>query len=79
MGAGDLPAGVNLRHVLGGAALGGVGFTVAHFIAELSFTDEVPLADAKVGILFGSVIAGVAGIGILLLPAFKRSKTPPAI
>jgi NhaA family Na+:H+ antiporter len=63
---GRLPAGVHPRQILGAAALAGIGFTVSLFIAELSFDDELHLADAKLGILGASVIAGTLGTLILL-------------
>ncbi len=70
-----LPPGVSRLHVLGVASLGGIGFTVSLFIAGLAFTD-VPLLDAsKLGILAGSVSAGI--IGGLILVAAKRSGGPP--
>jgi NhaA family Na+:H+ antiporter len=39
----------------------GVGFTVALFVTSISFEDPVLTDAAKVGILFGSLVAGVAG------------------
>jgi NhaA family Na+:H+ antiporter len=36
LGAGVLPAGVGRRHLWGVAALGGIGFTVSLFIADLA-------------------------------------------
>ena len=64
-GATRLPAGVDRRHVVGAGALGGIGFTVALFIASLAFPDEALEADAKVGILLGSVVSGALGATIL--------------
>ena len=59
------PIGVTRRHLLGAAAVAGIGFTVSLFIAGLAFTDA-DLADAaKLGILVGSVIAGAGGAAIL--------------
>jgi NhaA family Na+:H+ antiporter len=60
-GLGRLPSGVNWTQIFGAGLLGGVGFTVALFITELAFTDEVLIADAKVGILAASIVAGVVG------------------
>jgi NhaA family Na+:H+ antiporter len=60
MRLGVLPAGVTLRHALGGALVAGIGFTVSLFIADLSF-DGTLLADAKYGILAGSLASGVLG------------------
>ena len=58
----DLPYGTNWRHVLGIGALGGIGFTMALFIAALAFGEGAKLEAAKVGILAGSLVAGVVGL-----------------
>jgi NhaA family Na+:H+ antiporter len=50
--------------VLGVAALGGIGFTVALFTATLSFSGA-DLATAKVGVLAASVVAAVVGAALL--------------
>ena len=63
---GQLPSGVGLRHVLGVAALGGIGFTVSLFITGLAFSGEALQAQAKVGILAGSLLAALAGAAILI-------------
>lgn len=65
-GAGRLPPGVGMNHVLGASALGGIGFTVSLFIAGLAFTSEELQMQAKIGILAGSVIAAIVGVAILL-------------
>jgi NhaA family Na+:H+ antiporter len=64
LGIGRLPDGVGFRELVGIGTLGGIGFTVSLFVAELSF-DGVPLADAKVGILAASLTAGILGAAIL--------------
>jgi NhaA family Na+:H+ antiporter len=43
------------------AALGGIGFTVALFITDLAFTDQVLIDRAKVGVFLGSIVAGTLG------------------
>lgn len=70
-GAARLPAGVRWVHVVGMGAVAGIGFTVALFIADLSFTDDL-LTDAKVGILAASLIASLAGGTILAVAARRR-------
>lgn len=47
--------------VYGVALLGGIGFTMSLFIANLSFTDPTFLEFSKVGILLGSLVSGVLG------------------
>ena len=59
------PEGVPRRHLFGAAAVAGIGFTVSLFITGLAFTDA-DLADAaKLGVLVGSIIAGIGGAAIL--------------
>lgn len=43
--------------------LAGIGFTMSIFIAMLAFADEALLNAAKLGVLLGSLIAGVIGLG----------------
>lgn len=51
--------------MVGVGLVAGVGFTVSLFIAGLSFDAPVLTADAKAGILAGSIIAAVAGVAVL--------------
>ena len=68
-----MPDRSNWKMIAGVSMLGGIGFTVSLFIANLSFGDggEAGLAllnDAKLGIVVGSLLAGV--IGYMLLSRF---------
>lgn len=66
LGVGRLPDGVNAGHVLGASLLAGIGFTVSLFIAELSFRDaDEILAQARLGVLIASLMAGVLGMAFL--------------
>jgi NhaA family Na+:H+ antiporter len=65
LGLASLPEGVGWGALAGGGALAGIGFTMALFIAGLALDGEV-LNAAKVGILAGSTVAAVAGMGILI-------------
>jgi Na+:H+ antiporter, NhaA family len=60
-GLGILPGGVRYGHLLGGAVLAGIGFTISLFITDLSFTSPTLRADAKIGVLAGSLLAAVLG------------------
>ena len=53
----SLPENVNWFHMLGASILGGVGFTMAIFVANLAYTDEMHIATAKLAILAGSEVA----------------------
>lgn len=72
LGIGRLPEGVERRHVLGIACLGGIGFTVSLFIAQLSFLDPETADVAKLGIFTGSFAAALLGLAVLGLGARKR-------
>lgn len=62
LGIGQLPAGTRFSQIAGVALLGGIGFTMAIFIAELAFTHQPEyLLMAKTGIIFASLVAGVGG------------------
>ena len=65
-GLGRLPEGTNWLHILGLSVVGGIGFTVSLFIASLAFEDPQLNELAKVGILAGSLLAGVLGSAVLL-------------
>jgi protein-disulfide isomerase len=58
---GSLPQGVGSGHVLGGAALSGIGFTVSLLIAGLAFDDETLRDEATVGVLLAAVLATANG------------------
>ncbi len=62
LGWSRLPEGVRFPHIIGMALLGGIGFTMSIFIAELAFAgDAQDLLMAKTGILLASLIAGFGG------------------
>lgn len=63
-----------MTNVAGGAALAGIGFTVALFVAGLAFDDPNLQAAAKLGILGASAVAGV--VGYVVLRAAGRSPVP---
>lgn len=75
LGLGQLPAGTEFRQIVGVAMLGGIGFTMAIFIAELAFAGQPDaLLMAKMGVLFSSLVAGVLGTLWLLLCARPRRR-----
>jgi len=74
-GIGTLPAGVTFRHIAGVGLLGGIGFTMSIFIAELGFkVNPEYLLMAKTGVLFASLLAGICGS--LWLLAVSRGSEP---
>jgi Na+/H+ antiporter NhaA len=72
-GLGVLPGRVRYGHLLGGAILCGIGFTISLFISELAFSDPALVSQAKIGILGGSLIAAV--LGTLVLRFFGERST----
>ncbi len=75
LGIGMLPRGTNMAQIIGVAMIGGIGFTMSIFIAELAYAQQPEyLVMAKTGILFASVIAGTAGYLWLLAHTQPHSK-----
>lgn len=70
----SLPENVNWAHMLGAGILGGVGFTMAIFVANLAFDDPQTVAAAKLAILAASLVAGVVGFLVLFVQANAARK-----
>ena len=52
--------------MIGGISiLGGLGFTMSLFINNLAFTEQALIDAAKMGVLVGSLVAGVIGYLVL--------------
>ncbi len=73
-GFADLPTGVTWKHVYGTAWLGGIGFTMSLFVANLAFGESVLGEESKIGILAASIIAGT--VGYLILRSIKPPVSP---
>jgi Na+:H+ antiporter, NhaA family len=57
-----LPPHVTWRHMVGAGVLGGIGFTMSIFIANLAFADQAVVINAsKLAILLASLLAGLLG------------------
>jgi NhaA family Na+:H+ antiporter len=69
LGWASRPAGVTWPILAGGAFLGGIGFTMALFIASLGLSGTL-LVSAKIGIILGSFCSAV--IGMLLLSSVTK-------
>ena len=72
LGNARLPEGTQVPALLGASCLGGIGFTMAIFVASLSLQGSA-LDAAKAGILAGSAVSLVVGLAIL---ALRRSRPP---
>ena len=72
LGLTSLPHGVNFKHVIGVALMGGIGFTMSIFVAELGFAHHAAdLLLAKTGVLLASALAGISGFVWLYMTAEK--------
>ena len=63
-GIAQLPDRVGWRQIVGGGFLSGIGFTMALFIAGLAL-EGASLDTAKLGVLAGSLLAGIVGMAVL--------------
>ncbi len=73
VGWGHLPAGLGRRHLVAGAALSGVGFAVAFFIAEAALAGTgAALEHARLGVLLAAIIAAAVASAILTLSPHRR-------
>lgn len=73
----DMPAYAGRAQMLGTALLCGIGFTMSLFITLLAFPDDAPLqAEAKIGILGGSLVSGLLGYALLRMAPQDWPGTP---
>jgi Na+:H+ antiporter, NhaA family len=75
LGWAEPPAGVTWRHMIGTAAIAGIGFTVSLFITSLAFERSDLVETAKIGVFAASLIAGVVG-AVVLWSGAAAGKTP---
>ena len=61
----ELPQNVTFKMIGGISILGGLGFTMSLFINSLAFNEQSLIDAAKMGVLIGSVVAGVIGYLVL--------------
>ncbi len=74
LGVARIPGGASRVKLLGVSMVAGIGFTVALFIAALAYPGRADLLDeAKLGILAGSLVAGLAGTALLRCTGPVRS------
>lgn len=77
-GAGTVPDTLRWGQVIGGAGLCGIGFTMALFVTDLALTDAELVNQAKMGIVAGSVLAGVLGWSIFRLLGERGGQCAPS-
>jgi NhaA family Na+:H+ antiporter len=72
-GLARLPPGTSWAAVYGVSLICGIGFTISLFIGALAFSDEGSVTAAKLGVLGGSLVSGVAGWLVLSRLNLKKS------
>ncbi|MEN2740201.1 Na+/H+ antiporter NhaA [Microbacterium sp. X-17] len=77
VGAGKLAPGLGMHRIAGGAALSGIGFTIALFLVPIAIEDPEQQDLARVGILAASVIAFAVGWAVLTIG--DRLRPPQAV
>jgi Na+:H+ antiporter, NhaA family len=78
VGLGRLPEGTSWGHIVGVAAVAGIGFTVSLFITGLAFERVGLQDDAKIGVLSASIVAAVAGWAVFGWVGRVRRFSAPA-
>lgn len=77
MGIAKAPEGSTLKQIFAVSLLGGIGFTMSIFIADLAFEgNALFITQSKAGILIASLIAGISGY--ILLRKFASPQQPAA-
>lgn len=61
----SLPEGTTIKQFVGISFLAAIGFTMSLFITTLAFTEAHYIANAKIGVIIASFIAGLIGFFIL--------------
>lgn len=77
-GLGTVPDTLRWGQLVGGAALSGIGFTVALFVTDLALDDPALQTQAKIGILAGSLLAGVSGWSIFRFLGERGGQCAPS-
>ena len=66
------PDSVSFAEIAGAGALAGMGLTVSLFLAELAITDQMVIADIKLGLVVAAIISAI--LGIMLLRRFSKAQ-----
>jgi NhaA family Na+:H+ antiporter len=69
----ELPRGIRMAQLHAASWLGGIGFTVSIFIADLAFPDRQQYAVSRMAVLLASIFAAISG-GSLLAFCFKSGR-----
>jgi len=74
LGLAKLPEDTSMNQLFGVSFLGGIGFTMSIFVADLAYSDDMQLLiESKTAVLFASLIAGLVGYIWLRFIASSKS------
>ena len=75
LGWAQLPTGVSWTQIIGVGFLAGIGFTMSLFVTNLAYDDAAVINASKIGIVIGSLLAGMIGFIILKINFRKMEST----
>ena len=75
LGWAQLPTGVSWTQIIGVGFLAGIGFTMSLFVTNLAYDDASVINASKIGIVIGSLLAGMIGFIILKINFRKMDST----
>ncbi len=67
LGLAHKPKGASWFQILGAGWLCGIGFTMSLFLGGLAFDSELYFAEAKLGVLVGSMMSAIMGVAFLAM------------
>lgn len=67
-----LPDGATWLQIAGVGCIAGIGFTMSLFIGALAFNDEAAMNQIRVGVMGGSIVAGLLGASLMTFAARRR-------
>jgi NhaA family Na+:H+ antiporter len=73
-GLAQLPGNLGWGQILAAGILGGIGFTMALFVADLAFAGSALLDQAKLGVLAASALATAVGIAAIRLSNSRQNE-----
>jgi NhaA family Na+:H+ antiporter len=71
LGLAKLPERATWTHMIGVGCLAGIGFTMSLFIGTLAFNTPAQIDAVRLGVIAGSVVSTILGLGILWLGSRK--------
>jgi NhaA family Na+:H+ antiporter len=75
LGWAQLPTGVTWTQIIGAGFLAGIGFTMSLFITNLAYADSTVINASKIGIVIGSLLAGIIGFVIIKISFSKMERS----